>query len=354
MPINRITNKPQRFSQQIGTIHKGAERPESGKAPGRNTDFFRFALLPGNEGLQPVLIELFGENPKQFEGVHLLGDTPDQCFPNWLEKWGNASLVRRCDGDNQTKYMTENAGEYGYTPIPCLGSDKCGCKPVGRLKVVLPQLQQATGIIGYFSLVTHSWNDIDWLHQFFSGVYSMGKQKPLSQYTYTLYRELRLISTPGKDGAKGKRNESLLALRAYDFGEVIPNQLVPETDLITGVYNELIANRPLNPESLYLYISDLVNKSDKPELPLTAEQVKGTVQLFALCEIDTGLALSLLEYLFEVYPAPNTTGVPFVLLNQKQGDALHKWLKNKDEWQNIKTELATFQDEIQAMNEIPF
>lgn len=349
MPIKSITTKEARFSQQIGKLFKGGERPPNGKAPGRNTDKFRFALAEGYENLASVLVELFGEQPTQFIDIRILGDTPAQVFPNWMESYRANGLIRRCDGEQQVKYLTD-AGDYGFTPIACLG-DKCDCKPVGRLKIVFPQLQQATGVIGFFTLATHSWNDVDHLWQFFNGLYAMGNQKPLSQYTYTLFRENRLISTPGKDGTKGKRNESLLALRAFDRGEVIPTQAAPETDEDDVIE---INTRPFQPEQLYMYIAGLVNDSEKPDTPLTADQIKGTIQLFNLCEIETGLALALLEYLFEVYPAPNTTGIPFALLNQRQGEALHKWLKNKDEWHNIKAELATFEREYLSSNEIPF
>jgi len=218
MGIKSITERPVRYAK-IGTIRKGAEKPEKGFA--KNLDYFRFALEEGYEGLAPVLVELFGEQPSILRGVELIGTTPADTFDHWLEKFGgNNTLIRRCDGEKIVKRLNEGDDfSYNFEPIACLGSPACGCKQVGRLKIKLPQLKAATGVIGYFALSTHSWNDIARLHDFFTQLYLGEGQVPLSEYTYDLYRETELINTTDNTGKKGKRNESLLAFKAYYLGE---------------------------------------------------------------------------------------------------------------------------------------
>lgn len=173
MPINSIVKryKPGRGMEQIGRIHKGAERTKEDiekKRPGKDLDHFRVTFneaysVEHREALEQVWEYLHGKNPSTLRGGRLIGDGVDDAFSAWYEEWGKSGLFTRCNGDERVTWFDKSKGSLVHDhPQPCLmdAPHPCQCKQVGRINIWFPEFTARTGIYGYFTLITHSIREI--------------------------------------------------------------------------------------------------------------------------------------------------------------------------------------------------
>src|SRR5262245_364537 len=145
MAINGLTDQGPGF-QIIGTLRKGAKKPERGI--GKDLEYFRFttedqdvaALFEKAYGPKPIRIDIFLPFP-----------TVDENWQAWKEEWAPGGLKHRCDGQTCVLWLTDK-GTYSKQPVACPGN----CKQVGRLTVVIPDLER----IALVTVLTSSINDI--------------------------------------------------------------------------------------------------------------------------------------------------------------------------------------------------
>lgn len=213
MPIIGMTDASTAMPRfpRLGVLRKGAPRPEGGRRPGSDLEWFRF------DASKPAIGEAFarayGTQPDSLT-VFLPYALISDCFPTWREEWVAGGLVHRCDG--QTCSVWRNAqGRYSRDPKPCpylqVTDEAKGCKPIGRLNLILPDLLRA-GFVGYVSLGTTSINDIVSIHASLLAVAEARGNEDLRGIAFQLYRQKEEISTPGKDGQRMRREVSLVKL----------------------------------------------------------------------------------------------------------------------------------------------
>ncbi len=199
MAIIGLTDRPAAFPE-IGVLRKGAPKPEKGNKPGEDLKYFRFdsadadaaRLFTEHYGAEPVAIRVF---------VPLA--TAGENFEAWREEWTASSLKHRCDGQTMVRWLTPR-GTYSDEPKPCTG----GCKQVGRLKVVIPELRR----FAYVTVLTTSIHDILQIHANLLALESL--RGDLRGIPLILKRVPRKISTPNGNGERARREKWLITIEA--------------------------------------------------------------------------------------------------------------------------------------------
>jgi hypothetical protein len=207
MPIIGLTDRAASFPQ-IGILRKGG--PKTTNAPGKDLDHFRFD--PDDEQAREDFAAAYGATPRVIR-IYLPFDTADENLSAWKEHWVAGGLVRRCDG--QTSVLRQKPGGKGYDSTPhtcaCVGMPEVSkerCKPVGRLKVIIPELKR----LAYVTALTTSIHDIMNLSEQLRAL--EGVRGGLRGIPMILSRIEREISMPGNDGKRVRRAKWLLAVEA--------------------------------------------------------------------------------------------------------------------------------------------
>ena len=199
MPIKRLQRtEGQPQFPNIGKLRKGGERPATGKAPGKDLEYFRFTS--DDERAMTMFEAAYGKEPQAIN-VYLPMPTTDENFSSWQEAWVAGGLQHRCDGETCTIWLKPD-GTYSQEPKPCPG----GCKEVGRLMVIIPELQR----MAYVTAETHSINDIITITDNLSAIESIAGT--LTGIPFVLKRVAREISTPGQDGKRARRTKWMLSI----------------------------------------------------------------------------------------------------------------------------------------------
>jgi len=189
---------------RIGKLRKGAASP-SGGGIGKELPYFRFVgEIPGaTERFE----ELYGPGPAALT-VYLPYATVEENFSTWREEWVAGGLKHRCDGETCTIWLKPD-GTYSREPRQCPG----GCKQVGRLSVILPDMIEA-GYVGQATAETHSINDLVSIDALLRFVAEGRRHNPmgLRGVQFVLRRVQEEISTPGKNGNRTRRPKWLMKL----------------------------------------------------------------------------------------------------------------------------------------------
>lgn len=220
MPIKGLTDQGASFPR-IGELRKGAPKPAQGNRPGADLQYFRFTSH-SRDALN-VFRTAYGDEPDRIN-VLLPYAGVDENFEAWQEEWGAGSLKHRCDGEFVV--LLQRGGQYRQ---PAPGEMKCpgGCKQVGRLKVIVPEL----GRLAYVVVLTTSVHDIIELHSNLTAYAAL--RGSLQGIPFILSRVPREISTPTNDGGRTRRTKWLLHLEAAP--EWVQAQLsVMQTEALPG------------------------------------------------------------------------------------------------------------------------
>ena len=209
--------QPNRAIPRLGKLRKGAPKPEKGNRPGSDLDYFRVTFDPQYSYLQDTFVDLYGNEPTQFN-VKFVGKTVEDVFPTGYEARNATTLLHLCDGEQQQQHWNDKTKQYDRTPIACAkGNDPnnfvCGCKQIGRLNITLPDLTDATGVMGKFVIETHSifdimklFNQLMFLEDMFGQLMWLpaivGRAKNEKSYTM-------------QDGKKKKKDYSLMYIKYY-------------------------------------------------------------------------------------------------------------------------------------------
>lgn len=218
MPIVGMTTRVRPQFPSLGTIRKGAKRTAediSKNRPGRDLEYFRFSN-PERPELERAFQELYPREPQVIR-FYFMYDSIEDNWDAWMEEWVAGGLVHRCDGETmvlwRTKtgdYLTERK-ECPYHQDPKLRTRKNpGCKQVGRLRILLPEMLRA-GHVGDVTVLTSSIHDIMSIQACLEEAYKQRQAQGfgLRGIEFTLQRVKRRISTPSGDGKRARREKWL-------------------------------------------------------------------------------------------------------------------------------------------------
>ena len=195
-----LTDRPASFPQ-IGTLRKGAPKPENSNKPGADLKYFRFDCDDGEAA--GLFAETYGPEPVAIR-VYVPFKTTDENFDAWREEWTASSLKHRCDGQTCVRWLTPQ-GTYSAEPKPCPGN----CKQVGRLQVIIPELKR----MAFVTVLTTSIHDILEIHSNLLALESA--RGDLRGIPLILKRAPREISTPsGSNGQRARREKWLITIEA--------------------------------------------------------------------------------------------------------------------------------------------
>lgn len=203
---------------RLGTLRKGGPKVEK-KVNGRTVQTYGVDL---NDKLrfEAVDDDVAASWMAAFDGLTIPAElvvtlpypTIDECWQAWREHWVAGGLRYRCDGENHVLWLDTETGEYRHDPVPCPGPGRCEAEPVGRLEVVIPQLQR----MGTVTLLTTSLHDIRNMDGAIRVLALMLGN--LTRLPVRITRVQRPISTPskGEDGRpmRVRRHKWLLHLEA--------------------------------------------------------------------------------------------------------------------------------------------
>ena len=214
MPIKGLTDNVLPAFPRLGKLRKGGAKPATGFGYGKDLEYFRFTSE--RDEVLRVFTQAYGEQPALLN-VYLPYAGLEDNWQAWLEEWSAGGLVHRCDGETMTIWRT--ATGYSQKPEPCPWRTKerttknPGCKPVGRLTVVIPELIRA-GFVGYVTLETHSKHDLLSIQATLLAVIEArsGVAAGLRGIPFVLRRVPETISTPDADGKRVSREKWLIKL----------------------------------------------------------------------------------------------------------------------------------------------
>lgn len=208
MPIKGLTTQREPAFPRIGVLRKGGVK--SAKQPGRDLKYFRFDT-ESKDALKNFH-DAYGKEPDTIN-VYLPYTTPEENFQAWQEEYRAGGLVHRCDGETMTVWLGPD-GKYSTDPKPCpyhtgesrRTKEEPGCKAVGRLTVIIPELQR----FAYVTAGTTSLNDIMELTDNLNAVFAM--RGNLQGVPFVLCRRPKMISTPAPDGGRARYEKWMLSL----------------------------------------------------------------------------------------------------------------------------------------------
>lgn len=220
---------------RLGKLRKGGEKPATGNKPGAELSYFRFTSE--NTAIVGAFHDAYGTQPAMLR-VYLPYPSTEMNFSTWKEAWAAGGLVHRCDGETCQIWRTPD-GKYSQEPKPCPG----GCKEVGRLEVILPELITA-GFVGYVTLETHSLHDLMNITATLEAVRQSAQDRPngLQGIEFVLRRKKERISTPDGKGGRATREKWLVSIEpvpswAQTYLAMASSTLAidaPRVDLLTG------------------------------------------------------------------------------------------------------------------------
>jgi hypothetical protein len=200
MPIIGLTDRGPSFPR-IGELRKGGEKPATGNKPGADLKHFRFTSQHAD--VIGMFAAAYGNAPTAVN-CYLPFQTASENFEAWIEEWGAGSLKWRGDGKNLVIWQTPD-GKYSQEPKPQPAN---GGKQVGRLKIIIPELKR----LAYVIALTTGINDIMSMSATLEAYEAM--RGDLRGIPFILSRVPRMVSTPGTDGKRARREKWLWHLEA--------------------------------------------------------------------------------------------------------------------------------------------
>jgi len=310
MPIKGLTDQPRQFSE-IGQLRKGAPKPKGKQQPGADLTYFRATFEDGEGKAADMFLQAYGSEPREIN-IRLPFNTVDENFDAWREAYVKGGLVHRCDGEYTQYEVNSRTGsilvmrglDTDDNKVKCDGST--GCKPTGRLKVIIPELRR----LAFMTVLTTSiWDVLNISRQLEAIRYINGGK--LQNVPLILKRRPREISTPsGTGGKKARREMWLLSIEANpdwvearvlalpSFDE--PLQLPPGMPDMNG--DEEIVEAELQPiDDIEETIIDAPQEETEPRpkaktlLPIPTDSTQFYTQAKNELRIDAGDARELAE-----------------------------------------------------------
>ena len=327
MPIKDLRKRNLAFPQ-IGTIRKGAPKGEG--RPGKDLTYFRVEINP----LETKAIEDFNkaypDEPRDLN-ISFPFNEIEKLWDCWYEAYTAGAMYAQADGeiyvylkDGVTGEILVKDGIELSTGKPkkfvkdepathyldAKGKDKpLHCKPAGRLRVMIRELSR----LAYFTVITGSWGDIENITDQLEGLHYLSKGN-LQGLPITLKRRPQMVSTPGKDGKRVRREKWLLQLEADPYWaeermkelEYLRRPALPAGEDVAKVELEEASHAPdVEDEEI---IDAEVKEVKEPVKPKPEGKVLrwSNKQLAMLVQEEIGTSLEEAEEIMELADLPET------------------------------------------------
>lgn len=222
MPIKGLTDRGMGFPE-IGTIRKGGAKTPT--APGRDLTYFRVEFDEREVEAANQFRQVYGAEPKEIN-ILLPFNEVGRNWDAWYEAYTAGRMVARADGEKYIYRVDTNSGEVivknGEPFMPFKEGEVIGryksqggkvedvvCKPAGRLKVVIPELQRMV----YLTVLTGSIHDIIHLSEQLEALRHINNGQ-LAGIPMVLRRRPKKISTPKEDGTRARYTKWMLSIEA--------------------------------------------------------------------------------------------------------------------------------------------
>lgn len=222
MPIKGLTDRNEGAFPQIGVIRKGGPKQKMMKdgreisIVGKDLPYFRVEFDDKETEAEAAFIAKFTTAPTDIVIV-LPFDEIGRCWEAWRETYVAGAMIHRCDGELVQYAINSRTGEklvingigLDGQPVRCKGKAD-GCKPIGRLRVIVPELKR----LAYLVVMTTSIHDIINISDQLAGIASMNGGR-LAGIPLVLRRRPKKISTPsGEAGKRARREKWLISIEA--------------------------------------------------------------------------------------------------------------------------------------------
>ena len=277
MPIKGVTNKGLSFPE-IGRIKKGEMVTKDNKTYPVDLDYFKITFDKGLEHLYEKFNAYYPEQPKSINIFLPFNEIVEMWDAN-LEAYTASRLLAKSDGPADQEGMVlyrcdpktgqvivrnginletglleshpeDNIAGYDYKNNPI------EYNPVGRLKVIVPELEEAA----YMLMVTGSWNDCENISSQLAGIKELNKGV-IKGVPLKLIRSDQEVMAPIK-GKKVRVTKSLISIKADS--EWVAARIEEDKKLSYPVQNAVAMLEPryghTEPETESL--PDLINPAD--------------------------------------------------------------------------------------------
>jgi len=223
MSIKGLTDRNLSFPE-IGQVRKGAKKNEKGEL-GRDLTYFRVEFDEKEQEASSKFNQVYGEQPQEIN-ILLPFDEINRCWDAWLEAYTAGRMIARADGEKFIYWIDTATGKNKvkdgepytkYTEGQIVGTYVDGkgkvqnvtCDPVGRLKVVIPELQR----LAYLTVMTSSLHDIANISAQLEALKSVNGGR-IAGIPMVLRRRPKKISTPKPDGTRARYTKWMLSIEA--------------------------------------------------------------------------------------------------------------------------------------------
>ena len=220
MPIIGMTDRGLSFPE-IGQIRKGAKKDPAQNRPGSDLKWFRVEFDEQEKTSAEVFLSKYKTQPTEIN-IILPFDEIERCWDAWMEAYTAGRMVARSDGERFTYLVDTKTGEIKvkggepftpYTEGQIVGHDyqnkPVKCRAVGRLKVIIPELARAA----YLTVMTTSVHDIANISAQLAAFKTLNNGR-IAGIPLVLRRRPKMISTPGENGQRVRREKWLLSIEA--------------------------------------------------------------------------------------------------------------------------------------------
>lgn len=219
MTIKGLTDRGQAFPQ-IGDIRKGDKGGKNG-AP-RDLNYFRVELDQRETESAAVFAQTYGPQPTEIN-ILLPFNEIERCWDAWCEAYTAGRMVARSDGETFL-YLVDiktgailvrdglnDAGQRVPHREVVGRTDKSviKCRPVGRLKVIIPELRR----LAYLVVHTTSVIDIRNISEQLEAIKAVNAGRIVG-IPLVLRRRPREVSVPLSDGSKARLTKWMLSIEA--------------------------------------------------------------------------------------------------------------------------------------------
>ena len=225
MPIIGLTDRGLSFPE-IGQIRKGQKEERQRKDGSKykipvDLDYFRVEFDEQEQETANKFLGVYGPEPQEIN-IILPFDEIERCWDAWLEAYTAGRMVARSDGERFTYLVNTDTGAIvvkngepfkDYQAEQQVGKDYEGkpvfCKPVGRLKIIVPELARAA----YMTVITTSVHDISNMSMQLEAFKQLNNGV-IKGIPLVLRRRPKTISVPKKDGGRVRMEKWLLSIEA--------------------------------------------------------------------------------------------------------------------------------------------
>jgi hypothetical protein len=220
-PIKGLTDREMRFPE-IGQIRKGGKKTAT--APGRDLNYFRVEFDSRETNSMETFTKMYGPEPRDINIVLPFNEI-ERVWDAWLEGYNKGRMIARSDGEKYLYRIAKTGEVMVQNGEPYMAFDKedvldtwldskgkvndIKCRPVGRLKVVLPELQR----LAYLTVLTTSYHDIINIQGQLEAIKAINGGK-LGGIPLVLRRRPKMISTPKPDGSSARYEKWMLSIEA--------------------------------------------------------------------------------------------------------------------------------------------